>query len=63
MDLALINQEGNGRPVPPEMDMNIIKYIIGQRIEAVQKNKSIFELNRWDHSEVFYKAEDVSKPA
>ena len=35
LDLALISQQGNGRPVPKEMDRHMIVYVLGQRKAAV----------------------------
>ena len=59
LDLAMISQEGHGRPVPVEMDRHIIKYVIGQRkqeVEAALANgdNRHFVTKRWDHSDVFY---------
>jgi hypothetical protein len=56
LDLALISQAGNGRPVPEEMDLNIIKYIVGKRKDAVERDPSLLVWNRWNHSKVFYEA-------
>jgi hypothetical protein len=35
LDLGLISQDGNGRPVPISMDLHMIKYVIKQRIDEV----------------------------
>src|SRR5215217_5757474 len=61
LDLALISEEGHGRPVPQEFDRHMIKYIVGQRKAEVEKARARndngpFETNRWDHSDVFYKS-------
>lgn len=54
LDLDLISTNGNGRPVPKEMDRHIIKYIIGERKKAIEADPTLFETERWDHSDVFY---------
>ena len=54
LDLDLIFSYGHGRPVPKEMDRHMVKYIIGQRKEAIEEDRSLFETERWDHSDVFY---------
>jgi hypothetical protein len=54
IDLGLINADGHGRPVPKELDRQIIKYIIGQRKKDIQADPSLFQTYRWDHSDVFY---------
>ena len=56
LDLGLINSNGNGRPVPKEMDTHIVKFVIGDRIEATESNPSLFQTQKWDHSDVFYAA-------
>jgi hypothetical protein len=61
LDLALVNQEGDGQPVPKEMDRHMIKYFTGQRKDEVNAGKtrndySAFTTNRWEHSDVFYKS-------
>ena len=57
LDLALINSNGNGRPVPKEMDRHIVKFVIGNRKKAIELNPSLFQTERWDHSDVFYALE------
>jgi len=54
LDLALINRTGNGQPVPNELDRHMVKYVIGQRKEAIERDKKLFQTERWDHSDVFY---------
>jgi hypothetical protein len=54
LDLDLIFSNGHGRPVPKEMDRHMVKYIIGQRKEAIKEDPSLFATERWDHSDVFY---------
>jgi hypothetical protein len=59
LDLAMISQEGHGRPVPVEMDRHIIKYVVGQRKQEVETalvngDNRHFVTERWDHSDVFY---------
>ena len=59
LDLALINQQGYGRPVPKEIDRHMIKYIIQERMNEVNQAKANndfrhFTTERWDHSDVFY---------
>jgi hypothetical protein len=56
LDLALIHSNGHGRPVPKEMDRHIVKFVIGNRKEATESNPSLFQTQRWDHSDVFYSA-------
>ncbi|MGH9986940.1 MAG: hypothetical protein ACRD8W_23595, partial [Nitrososphaeraceae archaeon] len=56
LDLDLINSNGNGRPVPKEMDRNIVKFIVGRRKDAIEANPSLFQTEIWDHSDVFYAA-------
>ena len=56
LDLALINSNGYGKPVPKEMDSHIVKFVIGNRKEATESNPSLFQTQRWDHSDVFYAA-------
>jgi len=54
LDLGLINTSGNGRPVPKNMDLHIIKYVIGKRKRETEEDESLFQTERWDHSDVFY---------
>ena len=59
LDLDLIFEQGDGRPVPKEMDRHMVKYVVWQRKVAVEKalannDNSPFVTNRWDHSDVFY---------
>ena len=54
LDLDLIFSHGHGHPVPKEMDRQMVKYIIGQRKDAIEKNPRLLETERWDHSDVFY---------
>ncbi|MFL6360383.1 MAG: hypothetical protein ACJ72V_13710 [Nitrososphaeraceae archaeon] len=59
LDLDLILEQGDGRPVPKEMDRHMVKYVVWQRKAAVEKalannDNSPFVTNRWDHSDVFY---------
>jgi hypothetical protein len=42
------------RPVPVEMELHLIKYFVGQRINDVQANPKLLTVERWDHSDVFY---------
>jgi hypothetical protein len=37
LDLALISQLGHDRAVPKEMDLHMVKYIVGQRKTAVER--------------------------
>jgi hypothetical protein len=37
IDLALVNTDGRGKPVPKEMDRHIVKFIIGRRKEAIER--------------------------
>jgi hypothetical protein len=37
LDLDLIIKPGHGEPVPKEFDRHMVKYIIGQRKEAIEK--------------------------
>jgi hypothetical protein len=41
LDLALISQEGHGKPVPKELDRHMVKYVIGQRKDAIEKDEFI----------------------
>lgn len=54
IDLALINEPGNGRPVLKELDRPMVKYIVGQRKAAIEADRTLFDIERWDHSDVFY---------
>ena len=54
LDLALISRPGYGQPVPKELDRHMVKYVIGQRKEAIEEDESLFQTERWDHSDVFY---------
>src|SRR5690242_10880352 len=59
LDLDIIFQQGDGQPVPKEMDRHMVKYVVWQRKVAVQKalsnnDNSPFVTYRWDHSDVFY---------
>lgn len=54
LDLGLIFSYGHGIPVPREMDRHMVKYIIGQRKNAIEENPGLLETERWDHSDVFY---------
>jgi hypothetical protein len=54
IDLALVNSEGRRRPVPKEMDRHMVKFIVGRRKKAIEENPELFQLERWDHSDVFY---------
>jgi hypothetical protein len=59
LDLDLIFQQGNGLPVPKEIDRHMVKYVVGRRKAAVEEalannDNSPFVTNRWDHSDVFY---------
>jgi hypothetical protein len=56
LDLALIHSNGDGRPVPKEMDRHIIKFVVGNRKSAIEENPSLFQTEPWDHSDVFYAA-------
>ena len=56
IDLGLINADGRGRPVPKEMDRHMVKFIVGKRKEAIETDSSLFQVERWDHSDVFYTA-------
>jgi hypothetical protein len=53
---TLINSNGNGRPVPKEMDRHIVKFVVGNRKEAIESAPGLFQTERWDHSDVFYAA-------
>jgi hypothetical protein len=56
IDLALINSQGYGRPVPPEMDRHMVKYVVGIRKTAMEKQglAKLLETEPQDHSDVFY---------
>lgn len=54
LDLALINQPGNVRPVPKEMDRHMVKYIVGERKKAIESDPNLIQKDPWDHSDVFY---------
>jgi hypothetical protein len=54
IDLALINSFGHGKPVPKEMDRHMVKFIVGRRKSAIEADPSLFQTERWDHSDVFY---------
>jgi hypothetical protein len=56
LNLALINSNGRNRPVPLEMDRHIVKFVIGNRKNAVDNNPELLLTERWDHSDVFYGA-------
>jgi hypothetical protein len=56
LNLALINSDGRGRPVPPEMDLHIIKFVVGNRKQATQSDPKLIQTDPWDHSDVFYAA-------
>jgi ribosomal protein S9 len=65
LDLALISQLGHDRAVPKEMDLHMVKYIVGQRKTAVERavannDNSPFVTNRWDHSVYFTLSEHTS---
>jgi hypothetical protein len=54
LNLALINEDGHGRPVPEEIDRHMVKYIVGNRKDAIEADPTLFGRERWDHSDVFY---------
>jgi len=54
LDVALINSQGYGRPVPLEMDRHMVKYVIGLRKAAVEAHSNLIEDEPHDHSDVFY---------
>jgi hypothetical protein len=54
LDLALVFQEGHGRPVPVEMDWQMIAYVTGLRKAAVAQDPTLIDRQRNDHSDVFY---------
>lgn len=54
LDLALINEQGHGKPVPTVMELHLIKYFVGLRIKQVQANPELLTEERWDHSDIFY---------
>ena len=56
IDIGLINSDGAGRPVPDEMDRHIVKFVIRNRKKAIEIDPSLFQTERWDHSDVFYAA-------
>jgi hypothetical protein len=56
LDLALIHSDGHGKPVPKEMDRHIVKFVVGNRKKSIEENPSLFQTERWDHSDVFYAA-------
>jgi hypothetical protein len=56
IDLALIHSDGHGKPVPKEMDRHIIKFVVGNRKNAIEENSTLFQTEPWDHSDVFYAA-------
>lgn len=49
IDLALINSNGRGTPVPKEMDRHMVKFIVGKRKTAIEADPSLFQTERWDH--------------
>lgn len=61
LDLGLINSYGHGRPGPKEMDRLMVKLIISRRKGAIEADPSLFETERWDHSDVFYAARILKK--
>ena len=56
LDSNYVNSDGHGKPVPVDMDRQIIKYILDQRKEAIERNPILLTTYRWDHSDVFYAA-------
>jgi hypothetical protein len=59
LDLDRIFEQGDGRPVPKEMDRHMVKYVIWQRKRAAEKavannDNSPFVTNRWDHSDISF---------
>jgi hypothetical protein len=56
VDLDLIKSQGYGRPVPPEMDRHMVKYVIGLRKFSKEKYglAKLLETEPQDHSDVFY---------
>lgn len=54
--LALVNSDGHGLPVPVDVELEVIRYIIGKRIEAVRADNSLLTWERWNHSKVFYES-------
>jgi hypothetical protein len=46
LDLDLIIKPGHGEPVPKEFDRHMVKYIIGQRKEAIEKYPLLLETER-----------------
>jgi hypothetical protein len=54
LDLALINQRGRGKEVPKEMDLQMVKYVIGNRKTEVENDPDLKDKDPWDHSDVFY---------
>jgi hypothetical protein len=56
IDPDLINGDGFKMPVPKKMDLQIIKFVIGKRMKAIEINPNLLQSERWDHSDVFYAA-------
>ena len=56
IDLDRINSQGHGELVPKEMDRHMVKFIVGKRKKAIEADPSLFQVERWDHSDVFYAA-------
>jgi hypothetical protein len=54
--IDIVFQKGHGRPVPVEMDRQIIIYIVGLRKRAVEENQTLIDSVPYDHSDVFYKS-------
>lgn len=54
IDLNRINSHGDGKPVSKEMDRHMVKFIVGKRKKTIEVDPSLFQVERWDHSDVFY---------
>jgi hypothetical protein len=46
VDLGLVNSDGHGMPVPVNVELEVIRYIIGKRIAAVQADPSLLTWER-----------------
>jgi hypothetical protein len=43
IDLDLINSDGRGRSVPKEMDRHMVKFVVGNRKEAIDQTPVYFK--------------------
>lgn len=54
VDLGLVNSDGHGRPVPVDVELEVMRYMIGEQINTVKANPELLIWERWNHSKVFY---------